>query len=492
MAAKLNSFQLALGRAGIVSLGLGAGAVAADVDWGASLSVGGGYVDNLELAADGLPSTSSTAAILAPELSLSVDQQWFRGELVYRLEHYEFLDESDFNSTIQLGAANGTLIVVPDLFNVELNANRYQQLLQPERPVNIENFFSSGNNVDTVSWAVAPILSRRIGSTTAQARYEISSVQFDLPPLVGPLPAFPDRPEDSDLRRLSASWGTSENESRTPWFVRYNSDRVEYDIALPYRYDAARVGAAYEFSPTLLVGLEVGRESDLTVDSTSGGMNSDVGLVRARWRPGSRTEAEFSVGRRFFGTTYGVRLSREAKLLRLDASYSEEPTTVGEQAQRFAPIGPDALAPGQPRQDQQRLGSRAFVLKAGAIQASIDGRRTNMRLRAYSDRRDYFEVDATEDYYGADLDITRRLSPGTAIQFNAGWVRSNFIGGGNRRDTRLGTSLTRQMSDSLTGAIELGHYDSTLFPNIQLESWFGFLRLTYEFASPSKDAPRRR
>ncbi|MGH8260243.1 MAG: hypothetical protein ACREUG_11185, partial [Steroidobacteraceae bacterium] len=106
---------------------------------------------------------------------------------------------------------------------------------------------------------------------------------------------------------------------------------------------------------------------------------------------GPRDELRFLVGHRFFGRTYEAAWQRESRLLRLQVSYTEMPTTQDESMMQ-APLAAAPLVRIPGTLGFTRLSPDVYLDKSLKGAATLTGRLTEIGLSVSSDERSYYAI----------------------------------------------------------------------------------------------------
>ncbi len=102
--------------------------------------------------------------------------------------------------------------------------------------------------------------------------------------------------DDSIDQAASASIGTADTGSKLSARFFYNWQRSEFERSIPYQYERAGLDAGLKIASSLWLVGDVGRESDLDVSTTQGGLDSDFWSAGLRWESNGRSWAEARYG----------------------------------------------------------------------------------------------------------------------------------------------------------------------------------------------------
>jgi hypothetical protein len=462
--------------AGLLLAGAGS-ASRADVDWEASILSGVSYIDNIQLAPPGEPQEADTALQLTPRLRMQQRSPRLTSSLDYMLTNYFFASESDFDNTSQQAIADVNLNAVREWLDIAAEGAIYQQIVDPAGAINSENVFVTANEVDTKSGSITPSLLHRFSLAELSASYRFGVVRYEEGP--EPLETGTITLDNSENRNLLAGLGSPDPDATVIWILRYQEDETDYDISLPYRYETARATLGYRLGRGFgLIG-EGGKESDLALDPTAGGLDATVWRGGIRYDSGGRNTLVALYGERFFGETYEFIWTRRARRLELEVAYIEEPTTEPQRA--LGRAGPtDPLVPG-PELGVPRLTPEGFLRKRFDARVGVQGARTELSFTLASEQREYLGAQDEEQVDGIDLRLMRRLSPKSDVQLvhNTMWTEYRDTTEATYNRTTL--TLNRRIGPTTTTSLSLAHFDRWGFGPADYKGWFVNVQLLKRF-----------
>ncbi len=215
--------------------------------------------------------------------------------------------------------------------------------------------FGSGNLADTASATVTPTLRKRFNDFEASAQYSYGRVWYlDLDDLA--TTTVNQDLEDSTDQMARAAFGTAETDRNLTGQVFYEWNKSEFEVSPDYRYDRLGFDGGWQFADTLTLVGDVGVESALDEDTSTGGLDDNYWSAGLRWVPGANTSAEARFGQRFFGDSYYVAVKRRARALLIEAEYSEEPTV------ESVRVGTTLFNPGELPPNNPGIGTRSRVV----------------------------------------------------------------------------------------------------------------------------------
>ena len=368
------------------------------------------YADNLALTDDPDLQVSSGGLELSPGFYASYSGDGFQGAIDYSLIGRAW-EEDDFDDVTHELSANGRWTAVADLFYVDGTAAYFDSVIDPRAGMNPGNagLLGSDNLAETATASVTPTLRKRFNDFEASALYSYGRVWYlDLDDSA--TSTVNQDLEDSTDQFARAAFGTAETDRKLTGQVFYEWTKSEFEESADYRYDRLGFDGGWQFADTLTLVGDVGVESALDEDTSSGGLDDDFWSAGLRWVPGANTSAEARVGQRFFGDSYYVAIERRARALLIEASYSEEPTVESFRV-GSTEFNPGELPPNNPGTEPGRVSSDPFVAKDGRITLTAEGSRTTIRATAYDTERDYLSgTVADETTVGAGLSATRQFA----------------------------------------------------------------------------------
>jgi hypothetical protein len=419
--------------------------VAAEVDFRPSLELSATYIDNLELAGPGDEQIEDVVWEVNPTILLTHRAQRITTDLAYTMQNLFYTDDSDRNETFHQLEFSSDLTFVPDMLFLDVGASIAQQLVDPAGPANPNNLFDVGNYVDGVALRARPYLSHEFSGVQVDAEYGYAHVEYDE---IDPGTALPS--EDSENTVAVASVGGADEDALVTWQLRYDAEETDYDISADYAYETAAAELGWRLSPNLRLLAEGGSETDLSEDLSSGGLDSNFWMAGFRWRPNARDELEVRGGERFFGNTYFFRWRHQARQLQLELQYNEEPTTVSA-VFAFQPPPATEVPPQDPT--NFRLTSEAYIRRDLEGTLTLTGRRTEIELEVFGERRRYVESNLTERTVGGELNVTRVMSPRVDLEFRGSWTLTDLTD--NRENEDFDVALATGFALSPRSRLEI-------------------------------------
>jgi len=441
------------------------------------------YVANIELVGAGLPQINTAGLELAPGFYASYASGSAMGAIDYSLIG-RIWDESDYDDVSHRLAANGQWIVLPEWFSLTGQAAYQDAVIDPRNGLNYGGLgiFGPGNLTEVATASAGPVLQHRFSDLELAANYTYGRVWYLDEGKGQPVVGFV-TDQDSEDQSARVSFGTFDQQSRLSGQVFYDWERSDFEVALPYKYERVGLDAGIRFARTLALVGDVGRESDLDVSTSEGGLDSEFWSAGLRWDPSDRTSAEARYGERFFGDTYSFRATHRARFVEFDASYSEAPTI----ETRLLSLGgfePGELPGGLPNGGLGGVSSSPFVGKDARVGVTAIGSITTLRATGFSYERDYIRgLLGDETRTGVELGATRQLASNLSADLAAGYTDfeaevSSLAGPASDAENYYDTQVTFRLNRTSGLHLTLGGEAGYLIRNGDgnYEGWWVALR----------------
>jgi hypothetical protein len=463
----MRALQLRLASCSAVFLGIATAAVAQELPQSADantqsgfeprLFIGETYVDNLALVDPNASKQDDFVTQVNPGFNWRVKRPRFYSYVDYTLQSLFYADNSDLNQVYNQLLATATGELAENLFFLEGSAVAVQQVVDPTQPVNIPEkiFDTSGNLTDSYTAHLTPYLRHRFGSgLVVDARYTYGFVKYH------ELDNTEDLNDSVDQQALFSLGTDEESPPRLSWKVAYDHENADYENSLPFRYDQASVELGYAATRELRLIARAGYESDLTVDTTDGGLDESYWLAGFEYEAGHGNRLRAMGGQRFFGTTYDVAYEYSGRQLMVNLHYVDGPETaahelmirpVTEQAQTPVPISGTDLTV---------VSSDLYVRKDFEGSMTLTGRRTKIEVHLRDYRRRYLTRDLADEFREAGAGLVRQLTARTDLALGANWSDYEIEdGGGAVDDLNLSVDLRRRITETLRGSLSLGRQE---------------------------------
>jgi hypothetical protein len=422
------------------ALGLSA-AARAETHFAPRFGVDATYVDNIALAPPGADKDSELIWQARPGLSFTHYSERIQAFADYTFQAVHFTEDSHTETYNQ--AQVGLLgEVLRDWFYVDVGGTQSQASVDPTGRTNVGNLFQVGNIADVRTWYATPILHHTFRWVDVNATYTRARVDYaeanDLTTL--------NIQDDSDSNTTTVTLASVDPESTFTWRAGYVREDVDYDVGLPYRNDRATAELGYRVTAPLRLLVQGGKESDPRIRSDEGGLDTSSWAAGFDYRAGLRMEVRALAGHRFFGNSYEFLWRYTGRMLEGSVTYTEAATTDSQQRVLTGVTPPDGFPTGiDPTFN--RLNNDVYVSKTLGGRIGIRGRLTDIFVSLTSEEREYVGgLTGLEDkFYGASVQLTRRLGPRLNLLASAGYTKSNLREGTDYSEALYNVTLARQL-----------------------------------------------
>ncbi len=384
-----------------------------------SLSLGVVYIDNLGLAPPDQAQESDLSAQVTPGIFASRQGARFTGVLDYSQHLLYFRNHPQVNSHYGSGNANGLWTVAPNALFLEGRLSNGQQVIDPNAPRNVDNLFDVRNVSTVLSSRLAPYFKRDFRTVTALLRYSWAWDRYGNQSTDAQNTAL----QDSETRQVIARIATNDQGRRVVWSAGGQSLRSTFDTAAEFRADRASADMGVMLVRGLRAIATVGAETDLRKGYGQGGLDSGSWLAGFSYTPSDASSLVVRVGRRYFGNTYALDVKRDGRVVKLDASYIEDPTTDGVFG-TLVDVVPGELEVPEVLAVTSVLRNtfEPYLRKQFSARMRLTGVRTEVALTGYGVRREYLaapDAGRRDLTRAAQFSITRTMTPRDSLRFRA-------------------------------------------------------------------------
>ena len=441
------------------------------------------YADNLALTDDPALQVSSGGLELSPGFYASYGGDRLQGAVDYSLIGRAW-EESDFDDITHRLAANGRWTAVPDLFYLDGSAGYFDSVIDPRVGMNSggTGLLGADNLAETATAMLTPTLKKRFNDFEFSALYSYGRVWYlDLDDAT--TSTINQDFEDSTDQFARAAFGTAETDRSLTGQVFYEWTKSEFEESQDYRYDRLGFDGGWQFADTLTLVGDVGVESALDEDTSSGGLDDDFWSAGLRWVPSANTSAEARVGQRFFGDSYSVAIEHRARALLIEASYSEEPTVESFRV-GSTEFKPGQLPPSNPGTEPGRVSSDPFVAKDARLVLTANGSRTLIRATVYDTERNYLTGSLSDETtIGGSLSATRQFAANFSGDVQATYQDTETEAAlaqdtDHTYQTQAILRLNHRTSRTITTSLEGGYYNQG--GTLAYDGWWVALRARYQ------------
>ncbi|WP_432377832.1 TIGR03016 family PEP-CTERM system-associated outer membrane protein [Duganella sp. P38] len=300
-------------------------AIAAPADWSVTPTVRlrESYTDNMNLAPDG-QARGQFVTELAPGVLVSTTGPRLQAALSYTLQKVAYTRQAD--RTSQQLDAHGHAEVLPDWLFVDARAGITQRNVSAFGPQLVDPAISNSNTSTVRAQAFSPYLRHHFrGLATALLRYDYQHVGSG-----GLL----------DVRSRAATLQlTGDNAGRGwNWDLRLRRSEIDDAALAPVTMSDASLTLSHPINNSLAGFGTIGYEKQ-DYHSLSAQPQGKYGTLGAVWTPSPRTRLSASLGRRYFGKTYGLEASYRLRSMYWTLAYSEDITTTHGEFLSIPPAG---------------------------------------------------------------------------------------------------------------------------------------------------------
>ena len=244
----------------------------------------------------------------------------------YSLSGVERLSEggnsSDLNHSL---AANAKAVVIKDLFFVDASANVSQVLTSLLGAPGNGNL-NTGNLTTVGSYSLSPYVIKRLGTfATATVRYTLSGA------------LFANNASDILSNTLTASLSSGTRFNDLSWGLNYSlrDESVQGDGSNQFEHYDVNLG--YVLTRHVRAFGTLGYDND-KFDSTGNNISGRSWTAGLGWTPNRRLSLDASVGRTYFGRTYGLNFNYRTHYSVWTANYSEGTSDISQLLLNTQPI----------------------------------------------------------------------------------------------------------------------------------------------------------
>lgn len=419
------------------------------------------YTSNVTLAEEGLEE-SAWVTTLSPGFGLTSRGSKHDFELAYQMQHLVYADASERNETFNQADVITNLDLWPDRFGIDFLGAYAQTILDPTLPIPLSNVASTANRLDFGTANLNPYFTFNLG---APARVRIDYADG----IVNYHDVEPGTLVDDVRRKLgSVAFGSAEQQ-RFRWELSYSKQRAEFDLFPEFRYERAALELGIPIGADLFLVAISGKETDVPVSRTIGGLDSRFWEGGFRWEPSRRAAIELRTGERFFGDTHYGEISVNGDRLSILVNYREDPTTLGLEQLGRPVIN---LQPGDTGFTAGQLTQELFINRELAGEVRYDRSRTEAVLSVRDIEREYIDTAEKEAELQIDMDWYWRFGSRSTLGFGLFFADIEFRTGGTEdRLRQISVSYDRETGSRsrLSFAVRRERRGSTAASSLEYE-----------------------
>jgi hypothetical protein len=392
------------------------------------------YTSNVTLAPSG-SEESDWVTTVAPGFELLSQGTRHDFEVAYQMQSLHYDSDNDRNQTFHQAEISSEVNIWPDRFGVNFLGAYGQTIIDPAEPIAFSNVLSTANRLDFGTANINPYFTFDLGENVdLRLDYAVGEINYDDIEL---------NPNVDDARRvLKGFFLGSPEEQRFRWALTYTSQHAEFDTLPEYHYERAGVELGLPLGAGVSLVAIGGRESDIPVSRSTGGLDSRLWEAGLRWDSRSRTTIEWRTGERFFGDTHFAEVSHRGERLQVVLGYREDPTTLG-----LEQIGRPVLnlLPGDTSFTASLLTQEIFINRQLSGQLRYEASRVQAILNIRDIEREYIDTAEREEESQLDFDWFWRF--GSRSTFGFGWFAMDVgfrRGGAEDRVRQVSLRLDRE------------------------------------------------
>ncbi|MEX2123367.1 MAG: TIGR03016 family PEP-CTERM system-associated outer membrane protein [Woeseia sp.] len=415
------------------------------------VTIGITHTDNVALASDDEDAQSEKIYRIEPSFHLSHEAPRITTNVDYLLQAYRYHDLGE-NEVFHQYDASIRAALIPDNLFMEIGGSRSQSITDPEQNIPQGNLPISSNRQNRDDYYAAPSFQYAFGrNVVAAGEYRHSWVEY------GEADAQGSQNQDADF-----SIDNYRKERGLTWALRYDWQRTEYDLEIPWEYQRATAELGFWAGTNTRLFAAAGKESawDMPLDPK---MEDDLWEVGFARQIGQRLSAEFAGGERSFGSSWRGNLELQFNRGSTAFSYTETPTTEGRTRYRQGtldePEVPDDFL-------NQPGGTERFISKRLQWSLDLEFRRSGLSVTLFdAERTDRTEADGTplvdESQRGAILRATWRVGARTDLGIRGGWAERELQDGDTRDTIRASIDANYRLGNKTTLTLEYIYTEET-------------------------------
>lgn len=446
----------------MLALALANTAFAADWKFGAGVSAGETYTDNVALAPPGA-AQSDWITQITPTFSAVKNGARFKADVRYSLQNLFYARDSNRNQIYhQLDARANTELYEKELF-LDTNASIRQAATSPLGATGVNNTNATGNISNVRTLTVSPYWIHRFGSVaTMNARVGVSDVGYSNASI-----------SNSTNTNTSMTLAGGSAFSQTPWALNYSDQKVNYTSRPDVEFTTTSASLGYLITPRIKLTGVTGYERNQYLYTGSAPQGS-FWEANVAWAISPRTKLEVGLGNHYYGKTKLLSFSTHGGHLEWKADYNESVTTSNSQASTNtaylvtsggAPVG-IFVDPTQIQTNSVFLNKRfqtALIWTRGrsAISANVyHSSQIALETGQVSSllQNGAFQNTTSIKQRGVSAGWSYQLTPLMSANLSASLARSSYPGLGREdEDKVIQLGINRNLSPHLSGAINVRH-----------------------------------
>lgn len=414
----LSLFRTKRGFAATLGIFSAFPAVACAANWeiAPSISIAETYSDNVRLASEEEGKQTDLVTQIEPAITLKGDGHYGSGSLSYSAQGRLYKEQEDSNRVDHRLLSSAKFTLFPKHLFLDASGTISQELLSPHGDLALQDIAATENKSTVTTINISPYAILPIGNAMqTELRYKHGEVLYEKD-------TSPDTQSDEANVTLS---GFTFSRSLL-WSLAYQDTRVNYsDREVDESNRKAIAGLRYSITSSLSsfgnIGYEEYEGLELPGRESPSGKLWKLGLG---WQPSEKTSFEVDVGRQFFGSTKGLKLTHQTPHSSWSADYREELSSRRQlQLERAdaSIISSITNAPPSAILYAVTTVSRIFIRKAANLNYALKTTKTETGFNIYHETREFEGASSHELLRGTN--VFTKWSPFIRSSFGlrAGW-----------------------------------------------------------------------
>lgn len=426
-----------------------------------SISLTETYTDNVTLNS-GSGTESDWISQINPALSLTGKGRRLDLTFGYRMQNILYAGDSDRNNTNHQLNTKLKATLAPRWLFLDASSTLSQQVLSPDENVGIGNLGVVSGREDVLTASISPYIATRLSNRVlGDFRFTHDRVSYS-----GNAAA------DSSSDQISLSLQSAKAFGSWTWALRYTEQDTKYSgqATTQNRENQKRRDTVLDLGYQLSVGIRLTGQAGYEDNDYQLGVDSEepqdrYWTVGAVWSPSSQTTLTASGGRRYFGRTWKLDWSHQARRHSWQLAYDENLTTRRQLQleQRdllaFDQNGIPIIDPVT--QDQLVLPANVlvstdevFLNRRANFQWTMAHRKSTTSFKLNRSRRELQESDTTDITTGIDLGWDWRVSRNGTFKANMSSQKTERDTGSDRYKL-IGLNYEEQLGKHVSSSFEV-------------------------------------
>ena len=397
------------------------------------------YTDNINLSQNDEREEYITQ--INPGFNLDMDGNRFDATVDYQMQNLFYAKDSNLNQTFHQVNGTSTTQIIPQSLFFDLNANRFQQVSDPEQPSNLNNIGTAANQSDVTTVSASPYLQQNIGQFAfLNMRYIHSIVDFDDSQL-----------NDSTADSFIASLARPVRQTGFLWGLNYNQTKTDFDSGNDVSFKQYSVNLGYSFSTRTRAFVQYGDEDNDFITQNNVDIDQSYWNVNFEWQPGSQDQITLSHGERFFGKTSGFSWTHSGTRSNVITSYVEDLQTNNQTLTQ-------ATTNVNTTQNTLDTSGQVFVRKTGRVGLDYNISKTTINFNLLTETREFLDTgDLTRQNTGG-FGIRVQSNPGLQYRLLHDYIEINNENSGSKSyENRSQVGINLQLAQNTFFDFSLAH-----------------------------------